>query len=94
MLRSPILNESLKEGGRRDSEGGRAQFRAQRARSCEVALALVLLIGAGLLIRSFVRLQDVNPGFNPQNVLTMQISLPRSKYAENNQTVSFLRAVA
>lgn len=85
----PDLNESLKEGGRTGSEGARRNMVRSGLVVLEVAIALVLLVGAGLLIRSFARLQEVNPGFNPQNVLSMQLSLPRSKYAENNQMSAF-----
>jgi putative ABC transport system permease protein len=89
----PDLNESLKEGGRGGTEG-RHRNRVRSALVVfEVAVALVLLIGAGLLIRSFMRLQQVSPGFNPTNVLTMQLSLPRSKYAETPQIASFFEQV-
>ncbi|MGH9751529.1 MAG: ABC transporter permease, partial [Blastocatellia bacterium] len=84
------LSESLKEGGK--SAGSR---RAQWLRSAlviiEVALALVLLVGAGLLIRSFARLQGVDPGFNAQNVLTMRVSLPRLKYDNDQKRIAFFR---
>src|SRR5262245_21032170 len=84
------LTESLKEGGK--SAGG---MRAQRLRNSlvvlEVAIALVLLLGAGLLIRSFARLQGVDPGFNAQNVLTMSVGLPRSKYDNDQKRVNFFR---
>ena len=64
----------------------------------QVALSVVLLIGAGLLMRSFVRLLDVNLGFNPSGVLTMDISLPTVKYAKPEQQIAFfdeaLRRVA
>jgi len=74
----PDLAGSLKEGGR-----GAVEARS-RARSLlvvsEVALSLVLLIGAGLLVKSFARLQKVNPGFDPSNVLTMRMSLPGARY--------------
>ncbi len=55
----------------------------------EVALALILLIGAGLLIRSFVNLLNVNPGFNPKNVLTVRVLLPRLRYPEEHQIIQY-----
>jgi putative ABC transport system permease protein len=55
----------------------------------EVALALVLLSGAGLLIRSFTRLQNVNPGFNPRNALTFEVSLPKMQYTDDASIVRF-----
>ena len=57
----------------------------------ETALAIVLLIGAGLLIRSFARLQQVNAGFNPAQLLTAQIGLPRAQYAKPEQWISFYK---
>ncbi|MFL6276640.1 MAG: ABC transporter permease [Blastocatellia bacterium] len=73
------LNETLKEGGRSSAGAGR-----QRSRSlmvvAEIALSLVLLVGAGLMMRSFLRLQHVDAGFNPAGVMTMRINLPQSKY--------------
>jgi putative ABC transport system permease protein len=73
------LNETLKEGGR-----GAATRSGNRMRGglivAEVALALVLLAGAGLLVRSFYRLLNVDPGFDPRNTLAMDISPPKAKY--------------
>jgi putative ABC transport system permease protein len=90
---TPNLTESLKEGGRGGTEGvGRSRLRKLLVVS-EVVLALVLLIGAGLLIRSFLRLRDVNPGFNSRNVLTMKISLPRTRYPEEAQQAAFFEKV-
>jgi putative ABC transport system permease protein len=87
------LNESLKEGGRGSTEG----LRRNRVRSLlvvsEVALSLVLLISAGLLIKSFMRLRDVNPGFNPDNVLAVSLSLPPAKYADEPKQAAFYRDV-
>jgi putative ABC transport system permease protein len=82
------LAGKLNETGR--SEAGRV---ASRLRSSlvvgEVALALALLVGSGLMMRSFVRLQGVPLGFEPGKVLTMQISLPESKYGQREARVNF-----
>jgi len=85
------LNESLKEGGR---SGGGSQARGRnRTRSvlvvAEIALSLVLLVGAGLMVRSFVSLMNTDPGFNSANVLTFDVALPRSRYAENVDRTNF-----
>lgn len=76
------LNDTLKEGGRSNSEG----IQRNRLRSflvaSEFALALVLLIGAGLMIRSFFALQRVDPGFNPHSVLSMVVSVAGSREEE------------
>ena len=76
----PELTEALKEGGRGSTSGSRRNRIRNSMVVAEIALALVLLVGAGLLIKSFLRLQSVNAGFNPQNVLTMEVSLPVAKY--------------
>jgi putative ABC transport system permease protein len=75
----PDLNESLKEAGGRSAGGARHLSRSVLVAS-EVALALVLLVGAGLMINSFLRLQRVDLGFNPKNVLTADIFLTGPKY--------------
>jgi putative ABC transport system permease protein len=85
----PELTEALKEGGRGSTEGRRRNRLRNALVVGEVALALVLLTSAGLLMKSFVRLQNVNPGFNPHNVLTMEISLPKLKYNSNEAAVQF-----
>src|SRR5262245_24479481 len=72
------LNEALKESGTRSGDGlARRRFRGALV-IAEVALALTLLVGAGLLMRSFQRLLAVNPGFDPNDVLTLTAALPRS----------------
>ncbi len=85
----PDLNETLKESGR----SGAGAAGRQRVRGAlvivEVALSVALLVGAGLLLRSFAKLQDVKPGFEPNNLLTMRISLPRSRYRENAECWNF-----
>src|SRR2546423_2318093 len=84
------LNESLKEGGQEGAAGG---LRRNRVRSllvvAEVALSLVLLAGAGLMVRSFVEMLRADLGLRPQGVLTMQMSLPPAAYPENQQRISF-----
>jgi putative ABC transport system permease protein len=83
----PNLNETLKEGGR-GSTGSHHRVRGVLV-ILEVALALVLLVCAGLMIRSFLSLQQVNPGFNPRNALAVSVSLPGKKYPESDQQAAF-----
>ena len=86
------LNDTLKEGGK--GSGGQST-RSGRLRNAlviaEVALALVLLASAGLLVKSFVRLQQIDTGFKTDNVLTMVVSLPFAKYDEDRKMVDFFR---
>ena len=78
----PNLNETLKDSGQRGSEtGGRNRVGGLLIVS-EVALSFILLAGAGLLIKSFLHLREINPGFNPENVLTMRLTLPPGKYKQ------------
>ena len=72
------VNEPLKEGGRGSTQGGGSRLRHALVAS-EVALALVVLCGAGLMIKSMARLLGVDPGLNPKNVLTMQMSVPQEE---------------
>src|SRR5206468_9678071 len=75
----PELTEALKEGGRSSTTGTRRNQVRNSLVVAEIALALVLLVGAGLLLKSYARVQNVNPGFNPNNALTMEVSLPQLK---------------
>jgi putative ABC transport system permease protein len=84
------VNSSLKEGGRSGESHRRTGARSLLLIG-EVALSLMLLIGAGLLIKSFIRLQDVKAGFNPQGVLMSSIALPGAKYKEGAQVTEFFR---
>jgi len=85
------LTESLREGARGSlsSRGARRSLRLLVVG--EVALSLMLLVGAGLLLNSFQRLRSVDPGFNPDQLLTVQVSLPYSKYGETRQRAEFFR---
>ncbi len=85
------LTEALKEGGRSSTAGTRRNRLRNGLVIAEVALALVLLSGAGLLMKSFVRLQSVDPGFNPRNALTFEISLPKMQYPDDPLIVRFNR---
>lgn len=85
----PELTEALKEGGRGSTTGVRRNRLRNALVVAEVALALVLLVGASLLLKSFVRLQNVDPGFNPRNVLTMEVALPVLKYPKGKPVADF-----
>ena len=82
------LHDTLKEGGRSSTAGGRRSWLRSTLVVTEVALSLVLLIGAGLLIKSFVRILDTDPGFKPQNLLTMQLAL-NAKEDEGGKVLNF-----
>ena len=73
------LYGTLKDAGRGSIGHGRTRVRKVLV-VCEMSLAVVLLVGAGLLIRSYQRISDVNPGFSPDRLLTFTISLPEAKY--------------
>jgi putative ABC transport system permease protein len=82
------LSEVLKEGGRNTSSGAGHRLRSTFVMT-EIALAVVLLVGAGLMMKSLLRLLQANVGFNPQNVLTMTVVLPAGKYADATRQVGF-----
>ena len=83
------VNEALKEGGRTGTEGMEHQRLRGTLVVAEVALAMVQLVGAGLLLRSFQRVVETDPGFRPEQVLTASLSLPGSQYKEEAQIKSF-----
>jgi predicted permease len=82
------LNEALKEGGRQTSAGSGSRLRSAMVVS-EIALAVVLLIGAGLMMKSLLRLLQTNIGFQTENLLTMTVIAPPSKYTDVNQQNNF-----
>lgn len=85
--------EILKSAGR-SATGGRGRQRLRAALVVgEAALALVLLVGAGLFLRSFSRLQDVNPGFEPRSLMTATLALPPVQYDQPEKRITFYRAL-
>jgi putative ABC transport system permease protein len=94
-LRSSRVNlvEHLKEGQKTSSAGLGARLRGVLV-VWQVALALVLLVGAGLLGQTFLRLVNLQPGFNPRNLLTVQIFLPTERYKTGNQVAAFYQSAA
>ena len=85
------LTEALKEGGRSGAEGAMRNRTRSLLVVFESAIAVVLLVGAGLLVRSLIALQNTNPGFDPGNVLTMRIDLPRAKYNSGDKAANFFQ---
>ncbi len=83
------VNEVLKAGGKGSVASGNRLGRLLVV--AEVALSLILFIGAGLLLKSFWRLTNVNPGFESSNLLTLHVSLPERKYSEPAQVIEFYR---
>jgi putative ABC transport system permease protein len=89
---APSLHDTLKDGGR--GAGRATHGRAGRLLVVsEVALSLVLLVGAGLLVHSFARVQHVEPGFDPRGMLTLRLSLPDSRYTTFEQGARFFDAL-
>jgi len=83
------LNEALKAGGRSDSGSSRHNRLRSVLIVSEVALSLVLLIGAALMVRSFVEMLRADLGIKPENVLALQISLPRDSYEDESKKIAF-----
>lgn len=87
------LNETLKEGSNKMSAGVHRRFLRQLLVVSEISLSIVLLIGAGLLIRSFSRLQEVDPGFKSDKLLTMSMTMPVTKYADAQKQRDFFQQI-
>jgi len=87
------VQETLKEGGNTVSIGMAGAWLRQVLVIVEIAAAVVLLIGAGLMIRSVLRIRDVEPGLKPQNLLTAKISLPHEKYPDAESAIRFYQQV-
>lgn len=88
-ISKPNPNETLQEGGRGADPGATHHRVHNLLVVAEVSVSLVLLIGAGLLIKSFIHLQQVDPGFKSENVLTMRLALPAYKYTSEEQSKAF-----
>ena len=87
------VQKSLKEGGNTLSEGMAGGWLRQVLVVVEVAAAVVLLIGAGLMIRSVQHIREVEPGLQPENLLTAKLSLPREKYKDAESAIRFHQQV-
>ncbi len=85
------ISQTLREGGRGSSSGKRRRFARSAFVVAQLSLALVLLAGSGLLIRSFVRLVGVHPGFDTAHLLTFKVSLSQSKYASDKLCMAFFQ---
>ncbi|HKQ51685.1 MAG TPA: ABC transporter permease [Pyrinomonadaceae bacterium] len=93
-LSKPDLQEALKAGGRSATEGARQNRLRSALVISEVALSLVLVIGATLMIRSFLRMQQIDAGFDPENLLTMEFRLSGPGYEEDKQRTAFVQQIA
>jgi putative ABC transport system permease protein len=87
----PGLNDALKETGRGASAGGRLKRARAALVVAEIAVTLVLLVGAGLLVRSFARLQQADLGFDPRNKLTLVVGAPQQLFGEPEKRAEYFR---
>ena len=85
------VQETLKDGARQAGTGVRHRRLRQTFVVAEIALAVVLLVGAGLMLRSFGSLRRINPGYGTNNILTMRLQLPNTKYRDDEQRLRFFR---
>jgi len=85
--------ERLKEGSRGNAGSGHSKRLRGALMVAEIAMSFMLLVGAGLLIKSFLHLREVNPGLNPDHVLTVRVVAPPAKYKEDAQRTAFFREV-
>ena len=85
--------ERLKEGSRGNAGSGHSKRLRGALMVAEIAMSFMLLVGAGLLIKSFLHLREVNPGLNPDHVLTVRVVAPPAKYKEDAQRAAFFREV-
>ena len=87
------VGEALKEGGRSSTAGSARQRLRSTFVVAELAVALVLLVGAGLLIKTFWKLRSVEPGFNPDHLMTMRVQLPETRYEHVPEQTRFRQQV-
>ena len=87
------INQTLRESGRTSGEGASGRFVRGVLAVSEIALVLMLLIGCGLMVKSFIRLQSIAPGFDTERLLTFEMTMPRTRYRQAQQQVSFIRNV-
>jgi putative ABC transport system permease protein len=92
-LSRPDLNRSLKEGGRTGTVGRASQRFRDSLAVAQMGMSVVLLIGAMLLVRSFLELRGIDLGFRRENVLTLRTTLPQSSYPEQTQVIGFYRTL-
>ncbi len=90
---SRVHSDALKEGGRYTTPGKGARQLRRALVVAEIALSMMLLVGAGLLMKSFLRLLEVDPGFRADSVLTLRISLPENRYSEPAQIRTFIQVL-
>jgi len=87
------INETLREAGRNTNEGAGGRRVRSLLAITEIALVILLLIGSGLMMRSFIRLQQVSLGFDPEHMLTTELTLPRPRYKQDHLVISFITSL-